>query len=73
MAWYTACVSRQCGRHLYRFAALVVPTGSYLFAANQGSNKIVVFRIDSNTGRLTPTSDALEAPSPVCVKFVAVL
>jgi 6-phosphogluconolactonase len=48
------------------------PTGSYLFAANQGSNKIVVFRIDSKTGHLTPTGEALEAPSPVCIKFVGI-
>jgi len=48
------------------------PTGSYLFAANQGTNKIVVFRIDSNTGHLTPTGEALEAPSPVCIKFVGI-
>jgi 6-phosphogluconolactonase len=48
------------------------PTGSYLFAANQDSDNIVVFRIDLNTGRLTATGQALEVPSPVCVKFVAV-
>src|SRR5437763_490780 len=48
------------------------PTGSYLFAANQGSNKIVVFRIDSKTGHLRPTGQALEVPSPVCIKFVAI-
>src|SRR6184192_211826 len=48
------------------------PTGSYLFAADQGSNKIVVFRIDSKTGHLSPTGEALEAPSPVCIKFMAI-
>jgi len=48
------------------------PTGSYLFAANQGSNKIVVFRIDSKTGHLRPTDEVLEVPSPVCIKFVAI-
>jgi 6-phosphogluconolactonase len=48
------------------------PTGSYLFAADQGSNKIVVFRIDSQTGHLTPPGEALEAPSPVCIEFVAI-
>jgi 6-phosphogluconolactonase len=48
------------------------PTGSYLFAANQGSNKIVVFRIDSKTGHLRPTGEALEAPAPVCIKFMAI-
>ena len=48
------------------------PTGSYLFAANQGSNKVVVFRIDSKTGHLSSIGEALDAPSPVCIKFVAI-
>jgi 6-phosphogluconolactonase len=47
------------------------PTGSFLFAADQGSNKIAVFRIDSSTGRLTSTGHVLDAPSPVCIKFLA--
>ncbi|HEV2731594.1 MAG TPA: beta-propeller fold lactonase family protein, partial [Terriglobales bacterium] len=47
------------------------PTGSFLFAADQGSNKIAVFRIDSHTGRLTSTGHVLDAPSPVCIKFMA--
>ncbi|HME00351.1 MAG TPA: lactonase family protein [Terriglobia bacterium] len=47
------------------------PTGAYLFAANQDSDTIVVFHIDPNTGRLTPTGPVLDAPSPVCVTFVA--
>lgn len=46
------------------------PTGSYLFAANQNSNNIIVFRMDPKTGRLTPTSQILDVPTPVCVKFV---
>jgi 6-phosphogluconolactonase len=48
------------------------PSGSYLFAANQDSDNIVVFRIDAKTGRLTPTGRVLDAPSPVCVTFVAI-
>jgi 6-phosphogluconolactonase len=48
------------------------PTGSLLFAANQESNNIVIFRIDPKTGRLTPTGKVLEVASPVCVKFVAI-
>lgn len=48
------------------------PTGSFLLAANQDSNTIVVFRIDKKTGRLTPTGQTVEAPAPICVKFVAV-
>jgi 6-phosphogluconolactonase len=45
------------------------PTGSYLFAANSGSDNIVVFRIDPNNGRLTQTGQVLEVPSPLCVTF----
>jgi 6-phosphogluconolactonase (cycloisomerase 2 family) len=32
----------------------------------------VQFRIDPNTGRLTPTGQVLEVPSPVCVTFVPI-
>jgi 6-phosphogluconolactonase len=45
------------------------PTGRFLLACNQGSDTIVGFRIDQNTGSLTPTGQKLEVPSPVCVKF----
>lgn len=48
------------------------PTGSFLLAANQDSNTIVVFRIDKKTGRLTPTGQTVEVPTPMCVKFLAV-
>jgi 6-phosphogluconolactonase len=48
------------------------PTGAYLLAANQNSDSIVVFRIDPSTGALTPTGQSVAAPSPVCVKFVAI-
>jgi 6-phosphogluconolactonase len=47
------------------------PTGKFLLAANQESNNIVTFRIDSTTGALTPTVDIAEAPAPVCITFVA--
>jgi 6-phosphogluconolactonase len=47
------------------------PTGTLLFAANQQSNNIVIFRIDENTGKLTPTGKVLDVTSPVCVKFLA--
>jgi 6-phosphogluconolactonase len=47
------------------------PAGNYLFAANQDSNNIVIFKIDKQTGHLTPTGQVLEAPSPVCIRFVA--
>ena len=40
------------------------PTGKY-------SNQIVVFAIDSATGRLTATGQTIDVPSPVCIKFLA--
>jgi len=48
------------------------PSGKYLLAANQGSDSVVVFKIDEKTGALTATSNRIEAPSPVCVKFLEV-
>jgi 6-phosphogluconolactonase len=46
------------------------PTGKFLMAANQESNNIVIFKIDSATGSLTPTGQTVEVPSPVCLTFV---
>jgi 6-phosphogluconolactonase len=48
------------------------PTGKFLLAANQESNNIVIFRIDSTTGALSPTGEIAEVPAPVCITFVAV-
>ena len=47
------------------------PTGKYLFAANEESNNIAVFRVDPKSGRLTDTGQLLEVPSPVCVVFMS--
>jgi 6-phosphogluconolactonase len=48
----------------------VDPTGSYLLALNQGSNNVVVFRIDKKTGKLSPTGQTVDAPGPMCVRFL---
>ncbi len=48
------------------------PTGGYLWAANQDTDNIVLFRVDRKTGRLTPTGKQLEVGKPVCVKFIPV-
>lgn len=48
------------------------PTGKFLFAENEKSNDIVVFKIDADTGRLTPSGKVLDVPEPVCLKFLAV-
>jgi 6-phosphogluconolactonase len=48
----------------------VDPTGNFLFAANQNSDDVVLFRIDQETGKLSNTGTVLNSPSPVCVVFV---
>ena len=48
------------------------PTGTLLFAANERSDNIVIFRIDQKTGQLSPSGEVLEVPSPVCVKFLKI-
>ncbi len=46
------------------------PTGAFLLAENENSNTIVVFRINQETGELKATGEVIEAPMPVCVKFL---
>jgi len=46
------------------------PTGSYLFAANELSGNVVLFRIDGNSGRLTPANREVKIDVPVCIVFV---
>jgi 6-phosphogluconolactonase len=48
------------------------PTGKFLIAANQDSDSLVVFKINQETGALQPTGAKLDAPSPVCVKFLTI-
>lgn len=48
------------------------PTGSYLLAANQVSNTVVVFKIDNATGRLSKTGNEVKLDTPVCVQFVPI-
>jgi 6-phosphogluconolactonase len=45
------------------------PSGRWLLVANQKSNSIIVFARDEKSGRLTPTRQKLELPSPVCLRF----
>lgn len=46
-------------------------TGRWLLVANQRSGSVVVFGRDAESGRLTPTSQRIELPSPVCLRFQA--
>jgi 6-phosphogluconolactonase len=45
------------------------PSGRWLLVANQRSNSVVVFARDEKSGRLTPTHERIELPSPVCLRF----
>ncbi|HEY1953811.1 MAG TPA: lactonase family protein [Gemmatimonadaceae bacterium] len=47
------------------------PSGRWLLVANQKSNSIVMLARDEKTGSLTRTSQRLELPSPVCLRFRA--
>ncbi|MBY0504118.1 MAG: lactonase family protein [Bryobacteraceae bacterium] len=46
------------------------PSGEYLIAANERSDRLAVFRIDAATGKLTATGETGEVGVPVCVKFL---
>jgi 6-phosphogluconolactonase len=48
------------------------PTGSWLLVANQESDEVVTFRIDRETGRLTPAGQGVHVASPACVTFVPI-
>jgi 6-phosphogluconolactonase len=48
------------------------PSGGYLFAENQNSNTIVLFKIDPAAGRLEKTDTVLMVPSPVCIRFLPI-
>ena len=48
------------------------PTGAYLLAANQLTNNIVPFKLDSATGKLTKAGAEIHVDTPVCLQFVPV-
>lgn len=46
------------------------PTAAFLFAEGQQSDRINIFRVDKNTGRLTATGDGVDLGAPVCLRFL---
>jgi len=48
----------------------IEPSAQHLAIANQGSNTVLVARIDAGNGRLKPSGVFANAPSPACVKFL---
>lgn len=55
----------RCPRH---FA--IDPSGGWMIVGNQNSDNVVLFRIDVETGALLPTGQELDAPAPICFRFV---
>lgn len=49
---------------------VVDPTGAYLIVGNQKGNTLSTFRIDTKTGALEPAGEPVEAPVPVCIRFM---
>ena len=47
------------------------PTGGFLLVINEASDEVTVFRVNAQTGRLTPTGAAAKVPAPACAVFVA--
>jgi 6-phosphogluconolactonase len=45
------------------------PTGNFLITGNQGSDTVIVFKIDKPTGKLILTRTRLDIGNPVCFKF----
>jgi 6-phosphogluconolactonase len=48
---------------------VIDPSGQFLLAANQKSGTIVVFKVNPESGELTPTGSKIEVPAPVCLRF----
>lgn len=48
------------------------PTGKFLLAANQGSDNLVLFRLDRASGALEPTGEVISVPAPVCITFLSI-
>ena len=46
------------------------PTGKWLIALNRESNTVVIFAVDPQTGKLTPTGQVLDLRSPSCLRWV---
>jgi 6-phosphogluconolactonase len=45
------------------------PSGTELYAANQASDTVVIFRVNETTGKLTRSGQALNVATPVTIAF----
>ena len=46
------------------------PSGRFCLPEIRDPTNVVVFRVDGKTGKLTPTGQTVDVPSPVCFAFV---
>ncbi len=58
------------GKNPRNFA--IDPTGNFLLVGNGGSDEIVIFKRNKETGLLTPTGKTIKVGAPVCLKFVPI-
>jgi 6-phosphogluconolactonase len=49
---------------------VIDPTGRFALVANQDTDTIVVFSLDSTSGKLKATGHSIAVPTPVCVKVL---
>jgi 6-phosphogluconolactonase len=47
------------------------PSAHWLLVTNQASDNALVFRIDQQTGKLTPNGQPVSVPYPFCPRFLA--
>jgi len=58
------------GKNPRNFA--IDPTGNFLLVGNGGSDEIVIFKRNQETGLLKPTGKTIKVGAPVCLKFVPI-
>jgi 6-phosphogluconolactonase len=51
----------------------VDPTGTFVLAANEATNSVVVYKVDPTNGKLSPTGKSVMFDTPVCLKFIPVI
>jgi len=47
----------------------ITPDGNHLIVANQGSDEMVIFSRNMETGLLTDTGKRITVPTPVCIAW----
>ena len=45
------------------------PAGRFLYAANENGDTVVTFKVDTSSGKLTPTGQVIKNSSPVTIVF----